>query len=275
MTLTQFSSTLPNFTCSFRPNKPHSASWPPNKPLKITTTPITDRVIDFGKYKGKMLGTLSSTYLKWVSKNLRAGDFEHWAKLADQVLQDPVYKDRLEWEFADNALNGNNNRSISGSSSLSRNDDSAVSRLLEISERFGWDNEDKVGWSRVNFELLGTSKGGKIPRRSSSSRGVEEDKDLSRVENDKVLSESEERRRERRERAKLKKQVEKRKDKIEIVMKSKDGFGNRVDVDGGVGLEGSKPGRVDHQQDCKVENSSRFPGRESLLKKVLNRKNVL
>ncbi|KAJ6428610.1 hypothetical protein OIU84_020313 [Salix udensis] len=115
---------------------------------------------------------------------------------------------------------------------------------------------------------------GKIPRRSSSSSGgVKGDKDFSRVENDKVLSESEERRRERRERAKLKKQVDKGKDKIEIVMKSKDGFVNRVD--GGVRLEGSKPGRVDHQQDCRVENSSRFPGRESLLKKVLSRKNVL
>ncbi|KAJ6349715.1 hypothetical protein OIU78_006013 [Salix suchowensis] len=116
-------------------------------------------------------------------------------------------------------------------------------------------------------------KGGKIPRRSSSSSGgVKGDKDFSRVENDKVLSESEERRRERRERAKLKKQVDKGKDKIEIVMKSKDGFVNRAD---GVRLEGSKPGRVDHQQDCRVENSSRFPGRESLLKKVLSRKNVL
>ncbi|KAG5239430.1 hypothetical protein OIU77_013015 [Salix suchowensis] len=266
--------TFPNFTCSFKPNKPLGTNWPPNKPLKTTTTPITDRLIDFGKYKGKMLGTLPSTYLKWVSKNLRAGDCEHWAKLADQVLQDPVYKDRLEWEFADTVLNGNNNRSISGSS-LSKNDDGdgAVSRLLEISERFGWDNEDKVGWSRVNFELLGTSKGGKIPRRSSSSSGgVKGDKDFSRVENDKVLPESEERRRERRERAKLKKEVDKGKDKIEIVMKSKDGFVNRAD---GVRLEGSKPGRVDHQQDCRVENSSRFPGRESLLKKVLSRKNVL
>uniref|UniRef100_A0A6N2LPE3 Uncharacterized protein n=1 Tax=Salix viminalis TaxID=40686 RepID=A0A6N2LPE3_SALVM len=238
--------TFPNFTCSFKPNKPLGTNWPPNKPLKTTATPITDRLIDFGKYKGKMLGTLPSTYLKWVSKNLRAGDCEQWAKLADHVLQDPVYKDRLEWEFADTVLNGNNNRSISGSS-LSKNDggdgDSAVSRLLEISERFGWDNEDKVGWSRVNFELLGTSKGGKIPRRSSSSSGgVKGDKDFSREENDKVLSESEERRRERRERAKLKKQVDKGKDKIEIVMKSKDGFVNRVD--GGVRLEGSKPGRV-------------------------------
>lgn len=40
----------------------------------------------------------------------------------------------------------------------------AVSDLLEISERFGWDNEDKDGWKRVDFALLGTSKGGRIPR---------------------------------------------------------------------------------------------------------------
>ncbi|KAF9663458.1 hypothetical protein SADUNF_Sadunf17G0052200 [Salix dunnii] len=118
--------TFPNFTCSFKPNKPLGTNWPHNKPLKTTTTPITDRLIDFGKYKGKMLGTLPSTYLKWISKNLRAGYYEHWAMLADQVLQDPVYKDRLEWEFADTVLNGNNNRSISGSSYLSRNDDGDV-----------------------------------------------------------------------------------------------------------------------------------------------------
>ncbi|CAK7323768.1 unnamed protein product [Dovyalis caffra] len=279
MTLAQYSSTFPNFTCSFKPNRPHSANWPPSKPLKIPTTPITDRVLDFGKYKGKMLGTLPSTYLKWVSKNLRAGDFEHWAKLADQVLQDPVYKDRVEWEFADAVLKGTNSKNsnaISGSSSsfLSRNDedDSAVSRLLEISERFGWDNEDKAGWGRVNFELLGTTKGGKIPRRSSSSSGgVKEEKGFSRLEdgenNHKVLSESEDRRRERRERAKLKKQVGVRKDKIGIVMKSKDGFVNGVDGDGGIRLEGSKPGSVDHQ-DWKVENNSPFPGRESLLNKL-------
>lgn len=41
---------------------------------------------------------------------------------------------------------------------------SAVSGLLEISERFGWDNEDGDGWARVDFGLLGTSKGGRIPR---------------------------------------------------------------------------------------------------------------
>ncbi|OVA19226.1 hypothetical protein BVC80_521g11 [Macleaya cordata] len=109
-----------------------------------------------------MLGTLPSKYLKWVSKTLRARDFEEWAKLADEVLQDPVYKDRLEWELAEITLNGDKGNGISG-----RNG-SAVSDLLDISERFGWDNEDKIGWSRIDFALLGTSKGGRIPRKSSS-----------------------------------------------------------------------------------------------------------
>ncbi|XP_058780350.1 uncharacterized protein LOC131653995 [Vicia villosa] len=115
-----------------------------------------DRVIDFGKYKGKMLGSLPSTYLKWVSKNLRARDFEEWAILADQVLVDPIYRDRIEWEFALDVLDGNCARLSSTGS--------ADSKLHEISERFGWDNLDKIGWSKVDFDLLGTSKGGRIPR---------------------------------------------------------------------------------------------------------------
>ncbi|KAL2232554.1 UNVERIFIED_CONTAM: hypothetical protein Sindi_1435400 [Sesamum indicum] len=35
---------------------------------------------------------------------------------------------------------------------------------LPLSERFGWDNEDKEGWRKNEFGLLGTSKGGRIPR---------------------------------------------------------------------------------------------------------------
>ncbi|PQP99289.1 uncharacterized protein Pyn_15323 [Prunus yedoensis var. nudiflora] len=102
-----------------------------------------------------MLGTLPSSYLRWVSKNLRAREFEDWAKLADQVLDDAVYKDRIEWELAENVLNGNRSSALGAG---------GVSELLEMSERFGWDNNDKIGWSRVNFELLGTSRGGRIPR---------------------------------------------------------------------------------------------------------------
>lgn len=73
--------------------------------------------IDFGRYKGKMLGNLPSTYLKWVFTNLRAQDYWHWANLANQVLADPFYRDRIEWEFAYNLLNGNTNNVLSSSSS--------------------------------------------------------------------------------------------------------------------------------------------------------------
>ncbi|KAF4388714.1 hypothetical protein G4B88_018991, partial [Cannabis sativa] len=145
---------LPNLTlrCSYSSSK-----------TKTQQIPARDRPIDFGKHKGKLLGTLPSNYLKWVSKNLRARDFEHWANLADQVLQDPLYQDRIQWEFAQNILEGNHR-----SSSISK----PVSELLlEMSERFGWDNEDKVGWSRVDFELLGTSKGGRIPRVGGGKSG--------------------------------------------------------------------------------------------------------
>ncbi|KAL0354370.1 UNVERIFIED_CONTAM: hypothetical protein Sradi_3883900 [Sesamum radiatum] len=142
------------------------------KPLRTCTTPTPsrfqisnsvrvparDRVIDLGKYKGKMLGSLPSNYLKWVSKNLRAGETEEWAKLADEVLRDPIYRDRMEWELAEKILNGN------GVSPNLRMRGNAVSELVEISERFGWDNEDKEGWSKIDFGLLGTSKGGRIPR---------------------------------------------------------------------------------------------------------------
>ncbi|TYH48877.1 hypothetical protein ES332_D10G097600v1 [Gossypium tomentosum] len=97
---------------------------------------ITSFVIHFGQHNGKMLGTLPSNYLR---------NYEPWAKLADQVLEGPVYKGRIEWEFAENVLSGNNAKGIAAK------DESSVS-LLEMSERFGWDNEDKDGWSKDGEE---------------------------------------------------------------------------------------------------------------------------
>lgn len=131
---------------------------PPALRFKVRNS-ARDRVIDFGKYKGRMLGSLPSGYLKWVSRNLRAGDTEEWARLADRVLADPVYRDRIEWEAAENILTGNANANAGGS---------AVAELLEISERFGWDYEDKSGWSKVDFALLGTSRGARIPRAAAT-----------------------------------------------------------------------------------------------------------
>ncbi|WOL10642.1 hypothetical protein Cni_G19401 [Canna indica] len=133
--------------------------------------PARDRIIDFGKHKGKMLGSLPSSYLQWVSKNLRARDFEEWARMADEVLQDPVYRDRLEWEAAERILTGDARRW--GSSSAS---ESPVADLIDVSKRFGWDNDDKEAWARIDFELLGTSKGRRIPRLRSPTAGREDSK---------------------------------------------------------------------------------------------------
>ncbi|CAL9132772.1 unnamed protein product, partial [Musa acuminata var. zebrina] len=130
--------------------------------------PARDRIIDFGKHKGRMLGSLPSSYLRWVSRNLRARDFEEWARLADEVLQDLVYRDRLEWEALERILTGDGLRRSSFDPA-----DSPVAELIEVSDRFGWDNKAKDAWAGINFELLGTSKGGRIPRVRSPSPATE------------------------------------------------------------------------------------------------------
>jgi hypothetical protein len=60
--------------------------------------PARDRVVDFGKNKGAMMGTLSSKYLRWMVKNLQTGPLSEWSQFAAEVLADPYYQDRLEWE---------------------------------------------------------------------------------------------------------------------------------------------------------------------------------
>ncbi|MQM19897.1 hypothetical protein Taro_052911 [Colocasia esculenta] len=145
-------------------SSPTSGGASGQPPLSSSRIPARDRVIDFGRHRGKMLGTLPSSYLTWVSKNLRARDYEEWARLADEVLQDPVYGDRLEWEAAERVLTGVGHKASAAAAYSYAPSESAVADLLDISERFGWDNEDKEGWRRVDFRLLGTSKGGRIPR---------------------------------------------------------------------------------------------------------------
>ncbi|GAB2293063.1 hypothetical protein Dimus_027281 [Dionaea muscipula] len=249
-----------------------------SRALAIAAIPARDRVIDFGKYKGKMLGTLPSDYLKWISKNLRAGDFkvsknlrardfEDWAKLADQVLEDPVYKDRFEWDFAQRILNGD-------SVSSSRDDGSAVSDLLEVSETFGWDFEDKEGWGRVNLQLLGTSKGGRIPRigdkkknSSSNSKGEEGEprgKGVRRGgggEREEVNGQGV-RRGERRDRMRLKRGGNggRRVDHLLDDNRLRNGGDQEREEGGG-----------EHDDDDRLAYNP-FPGREALMKKVLDGK---
>ncbi|KAL5218195.1 hypothetical protein ABZP36_018879 [Zizania latifolia] len=120
-----------------------------------SSRPARDRVIDFGKYKGQMLGTLPPSYLRWVVAELDYGDTAPWAILARDVLGDPVYIDRVEWEHAHRFLRGDTDYDGDGEDGL----------LQEMAERFGWDLSDEEGWSRLDFRLLGTSYGGRIPRK--------------------------------------------------------------------------------------------------------------
>ncbi|KAL1829650.1 hypothetical protein ACET3Z_008062 [Daucus carota] len=225
------------------------------------TTPSRDKIVDFGKYKGRLLGSLPSTYLKWVSKNLRAGDYEEWARFSDEVLEDPVYKDRIEWEFAEKILNGDVLRS-------KYEDGNTVDELLELSERFGWDNEDKLGWSKIDFGLLGTSKGGRIPRLGVESKGriMEKldggNKNSTNGKKNYDGDEGVERRRARRERLKS------RTNKTE-----NDGNGG-----GTLGISNDKV--IDSAEKISAmtvnasigNSSSPFPGRQSLLKKAVSHK---
>ncbi|KAL5548463.1 hypothetical protein UlMin_003694 [Ulmus minor] len=252
------------FKCSSFKPKTLISSPTSNSPKsfpKLTTIPARDRAIDFGKHKGKMLGTLPSSYLKWVSNNLRARDFEQWAKLSDEVLQDPVYQDRIEWEFAQNFLDGSN----SNSSSL-RNS-GVVSGLLEISNRFGWDNDDKIGWSRVDFELLGTSKSGRIPRIGENG-GEKEEEDREVAKGDGDGDGDGKKRKERRERMKTRLRKEKL-GKLGIMGKSRGSLGNSQSEEDEVGV------RFRRKEEMVENCNSRFPGRESLLKRALDRKRSL
>lgn len=215
-------------------------------------------MIEFGKYKGRVLGTLPSNYLKWVSKNLRGRDFDEWAKLADQVLQYPVYKDRLEWESAERLLKGEVRASYSMTAQA------VVDEVFEPSQRFGWDNEDKLGRGKVNFQLLGTSNGGRIPRVKEKKEG--EVGELKRVEahvdHGKRLGGGAEmgKRELGREKLRMKRGVS----------KMNEGFGNVG------GSEGRSNGKSEvGSSDENVGVSNPFPGRESLLRKALLRRSIL
>ncbi|PWA48486.1 hypothetical protein CTI12_AA490370 [Artemisia annua] len=133
--------------------------------VEIKKIPARDIVIDFGKHKGKMLGMLPSDYLKWMSTNPlmnTKGDFDKWGKLAKDVLEDEVYADRIQWELAEKLLTGD--QPSSGSSSGY----GVAQQLEEIGKKFGWDYNDKSGaWSKLDFRLLGTSKGARDFYRNS------------------------------------------------------------------------------------------------------------
>lgn len=216
-----------------------------------------DMVIEFGKHKGKMLGTLSSEYLRWMSKNLNTGEFEKWGNLAEDVLEDEIYADRMEWEVAERLLSGGG---VMGSGSGV----GVAGELKETSKRFGWDYNDKVGWSKVDFKLLGTSNGGRLPRRR---RTIHEDskpmfdnkQQLGRCNNVVVGVEREKRRERKRSREQQKKTTRVNEEY------HNHNHNNKLDEE-----DYEKEMMNNNETAAKHENEKSFPGRQSPINKLLH-----
>nr|XP_043621814.1 uncharacterized protein LOC122593466 [Erigeron canadensis] len=202
--------------------------------------PARDIVIDFGKHKGKMLGMLSSDYLKWMSKNM---NMDKWGKLAEDVLNDEVYADRIEWEVAERLLSGGDGLGCGAG---------VAAELESISKRFGWDYNDKVGWSKVEFGLLGTSKGRRLPRvgNEKDNDHVYEERSFKKLAAKRIGGEREK----RRERG-----VKRREQRVV--------FGSNEENE--VVEEEEKMKKDENYEMEDKRRTLRFPGRRSLINKVL------
>lgn len=89
-----------------------------------------------------------------MTKNLRGTIYSEWADYAQEVLDDPLYLDRIEWEKVEKLLVHSHDLA-----KLSNNKDALAPARI-----YGWDLDNEAAWSKVDFALLGTTKGGKIPR---------------------------------------------------------------------------------------------------------------
>lgn len=142
--------------------------------------------------------------------------------------------------------------------------DDIVADINEIAEKFDWDMEDHAGWSQVNLGLLGTSYGGRIPRKTDWWSRRDKFKKAAASDDDteeeaaEVIGGQRRRRMERREKRMLKSERER-------------GLGLGLGELGGTTQEEeeskSNGDVLGKSQYPRLENGL-FPGRESFFKKV-------
>lgn len=115
-----------------------------------------------------MLGTLPSSYLKWLAdqEDNPAYEFYNWPAFAKIVLEDPVYQDRIEYEPALRIFEGGAKGNF-----IFREDFDIMKAYREIGDRYGWDWDDNEGWSKVKRDYIGTSYSGRIPRKKKDKSG--------------------------------------------------------------------------------------------------------
>ncbi|KAH7387908.1 hypothetical protein KP509_16G048000 [Ceratopteris richardii] len=107
------------------------------------------------------MGTLPPGYLRWLIREGHDPSLAVWADYAKQVLQDPYYRDRVEWQKIEK---------LSSKGEVPKREPSGIGASAKESMiALGWDLSDRNAWSKVNFSLLGTTAGGRIPRKDPPS----------------------------------------------------------------------------------------------------------
>ncbi|GJP56473.1 hypothetical protein CLOM_g15542 [Closterium sp. NIES-68] len=128
------------------------------RPVPPRDTPVTfgswykEAVAD--RRPAPLLGSLKPGSLRWMMRQLAdSGDLAEWAELAETVLADPVYRDRLEWCEYERRLHRD-----------------GAAAAVQYARDAGWvDMTDTFAWSGVDMEMLGTSFTKPIPRTHASA----------------------------------------------------------------------------------------------------------
>ncbi|KAL2479777.1 hypothetical protein Adt_32743 [Abeliophyllum distichum] len=147
---------------------------------------------------------------------------------------------------------------------LANMNQNAVFKLLEFSELFGWDNEDKASWVKIDFGLLASSKCGRIPKMGGQIRNVEK-----KTQKFKTNEETSDKGDGERRRRKMREKLGSKRSKI-LPFQPPSTMAKRMRKFGIWDHKNELKFLANQQEEKEGKISSPFPGREALLKKIMN-----